>query len=448
MLASRTWSTAGARLARSALAYVVVLSAIVTLAPLDFRVGQPTAWSVLLLPGDFVRNVAFFIPLGFLAALADGSRFALWRAPLAATLYSVALEAAQRWLPGRFPSVADVAANGFGAFIGALLAVVLAGQVIHRQGMRAVGVLGAPLLGLLYLLTPLLWIGSLAGTQDGRLLVLVLAAIGGAVVMRAISLHQMLHLDARGVPPAREHLGLAALVAAWFLIGIAPGDWSDGMGIAAATVAVAAIGAVPWLDRERRLVAAQGGGRPRRERRFETRTLLQLAPLFATYLVAQACWPLPDTIVEWRWANGFAPSADALDRAAILAVVERVAAFTVLGYGMAEWRSRITETPSRMRWASMAPVAAVAALLEALRGAHPSFGANVWLFGASVVSAWVGVELFRTHRDFIVELLMQAAEVVDRARAMAIPALREEIPVPLGTGPVRALPSGRTDIAA
>ncbi len=448
MPASRLWSTAGARLARSALAYVVVLSVIVTLAPLDFRIGPPAPWSLVVLPGDFVRNVAFFVPLGFLAALADGSRFAMWRAPLAAMLFSFLLEAGQRWLPGRFPSVADVAANGVGALAGVLLAVVLSAQVVQRQGIRTVGVLGAPLVGLLYLLTPLLWLSSLVGLRDGRLVVVVLAALAGAVVMRAISLHQLLHVDDAGVPPAGEHVALGLLVVLWFLLGIAPGDWSDRTGIAAAAVTVAAMGALPWLERERRLAQEGGGGRPRRERRFETRTLAQVAPLFLVYVVAQACWPLPDELEPWRWANGFAASPEGIDRSAILAVVERVAAFTALGYGVAEWRSRRTETASMLRWASLLPIVVLAVLLEAVRGWHPSFGASPWLAGASVAAGWVGVELFRTHRDFIVELLVHAAEVVDRQRAMAIPALREEIPVPRAVPAPRALPRGSGEIAA
>jgi hypothetical protein len=79
---------------------------------------------------------------------------------------------------------------------------------------------------------------------------------------------------------------------------------------------------------------------------------------------------------------------------------------------------------------------------------HPAYGASLWLGGASLAAGWVGIELFRTHRDFIVELLAEAAQRVDRERAMAIPALREEIPVPLSASPPRALPSGSSDRAA
>jgi VanZ family protein len=440
------WSRAGARLARSAAAYVAVLAAIVTLAPLDFRIGSPAPWSLIIVPSDVARNVAFFVPIGFLLALADGSRAAFWRAPLAASGFSFLLETAQRWLPGRYPSPVDVVANGLGATIGALLAVLVAVRVLDRQGLRTVGMLGAPLVGLLYLMTPLVWISAMVGTADDRLLVVVLAGLAGAMIIRSIGLHQLLEVDDGGIPPWEEHLMLGVLVACWFLVGVAPGTWvADRM--LAATIAVGVMGALPWLERERGLLVGQSG-RARKERRFETRTLLQIAPLFLAYLMAITWWPLPDALMAWRWDNGFTPANAPLDRVAILAVVERVAAFTTLGYALAEWRSRRTETTSAMRAASFLPLVGVVVLLEGARGVHPAYGASLWLGGASLAAGWVGIELFRTHRDFIVELLADAAQRVDRERALAIPELREEIPVPLSTSSPRALPSGSTDRAA
>jgi VanZ family protein len=433
------WSRAGARLARSALLYVVVLAAIVTLAPFDFRIGEPAEWSTLVMTGDAVRNIAFFVPVGFLAALADGSRAAVWRAPVAATVLSLTLEEAQRWLPGRYPSVVDIVANGLGATVGAIMALIIALNVLDRQGLRTVGVLGAPLAGLAYLVTPLVWLSALVGTEADRLLIVVLAGLIGAMIIRAIGLHQLLATDEGGVPPWGEHFMLGTLVGCWFLVGIAPGTWHSRDHMAAAVIAVAVMGALPWLERERRLLVGRTG-LARRERRFETRTLLQIAPLFGAYLLAVTFWPLPDGIEQWRWDNGFVPVGGSLDRTAILSVVERVAAFTAFGYGIAEWRSRRTERTSTMRWASMLPIVVVAIAVEGGRGWHPLFGASPWLFGASCAAGWVGVELFRTQRDFIVEMLALQAQRVDRERAMAIPALREEIPVPLSSTPVRALP--------
>jgi VanZ family protein len=442
------WSRAGARLARSALLYVLVLATIVTLAPFDFRIGSPSEWSTLVMTGDAVRNIAFFVPVGFLAALADGSRAAVWRAPVAATLFSFALEEAQRWLPGRYPSVVDVVANGLGAIVGAIMALIIALNVLDRQGLRSVGVLGAPLAGLAYLVTPLVWLSALVGTEGDRLLVVVLAGLVGAMIIRAIGLHQLLSVNESGVPSWGEHFMLGTLVGCWFLVGIAPGTWQSKDHMAAAVIAVSVMGALPWLERERRLQVGSTGV-ARRERRHETRTLLQVAPLFAAHLLAITVWPLPDGFESWRLDNGFIPSGGALDRIAILSVVERVAAFTALGYGIAEWRSRRTETTSTMRWASMLPITGVALLVEGVRGWHPQYGASPWLLGASCAAGWVGVELFRTQRDFIVEMLALQAQRVDRERAMAIPALREEIPVPLSTSPVRALPRGDdADLAA
>jgi VanZ family protein len=441
MPSSPAWSRAGARLARSALAYVAVLAAVVTLAPLDFAAAPSAGWSWLVVPGDLLRNVAFFAPIGFLAALAGPARHALPRAVAMGGGFSLLLEVAQRWLPGRYPSLLDVVANTGGAAIGGIVALAVASGVTTRQGERAIGALGAPLAGLVYLLTPVLWLGTLAGAPDGREAVVLLAGLAGAVLVRAIGVHQLLDTDDDGVPPLSEHLVLGVLAGAWYAVGIAPGLVGGTERLGVGLVAVAAIGALPWIERERRLVTS--GARPRRERRFEGRALRQAAPLFLAYLVAASGWPLPDGLEAWRWANGFVAEGAPLDRAAILRVVERVAAFAVLGYAAAEWRSRREETRGALLRAVAGPALGTAVLLEVGRGWHPAWGASPSLAALSVLAALVGAELFRTQRDVIVDLLVASAQAEWRRRQGERLVLREEVepPTPV-TAIVRRGPDG------
>jgi hypothetical protein len=66
---------------------------------------------------DALLNVAGFVPLGLLL----GVRRSVLAALLAGVLLSLGIEIAQLWIPGRFPTLADVIWNGLGAGMGAIL---------------------------------------------------------------------------------------------------------------------------------------------------------------------------------------------------------------------------------------------------------------------------------------------------------------------------------------
>jgi glycopeptide antibiotics resistance protein len=74
---------------------------------------------------EFTSNVLLFLPLGLLAALVLPPRD-WWLVAVLAPAFSSILEAAQAvFLPERYPSAADVIANGVGGAIGAALALLL-----------------------------------------------------------------------------------------------------------------------------------------------------------------------------------------------------------------------------------------------------------------------------------------------------------------------------------
>src|SRR5690606_38714249 len=67
---------------------------------------------------DAILNIGLFVPLGVgLGAVG----VALAGALAGGILLSVAIEAAQLWIPGRFASSADVLTNGSGVILGWLL---------------------------------------------------------------------------------------------------------------------------------------------------------------------------------------------------------------------------------------------------------------------------------------------------------------------------------------
>jgi glycopeptide antibiotics resistance protein len=94
---------------------------------------------------EFLANIALFIPVGVFLLLLVGTR--LWWVALAASFAMTAfIEAAQRSIPGRVPDEQDVLANGLGAVIGALSALVLTlpAAMRRRRRRQAAAVLGAP----------------------------------------------------------------------------------------------------------------------------------------------------------------------------------------------------------------------------------------------------------------------------------------------------------------
>lgn len=136
-----------------ALAYAVLI-AYASLYPFaDWRDQGIAPWAYLEAPWpkywtgfDLGINVAGYVPMGFLAALAvlrtrpeAGVTRAVLRATLAGAAVSFAMETLQSYLPARIPSNVDLALNALGTFAGAALAAALerAGALAHWSRVRS-----------------------------------------------------------------------------------------------------------------------------------------------------------------------------------------------------------------------------------------------------------------------------------------------------------------------
>ena len=165
-------SRAASRLAYAFLAYLIGVTLLVTLVPFDFRrwPDLEVLWGGQL--ADFVANVAMFLPLGFLFRLSrrgGRDRLAL-QALLAGGLFSLTIELAQLFLPSRISAPLDIVANGAGAWLGGLLHDRIAARLRLTPALVGTLALELPLIGLVYLLVPLLWLSGLTAADDvGRL---------------------------------------------------------------------------------------------------------------------------------------------------------------------------------------------------------------------------------------------------------------------------------------
>ena len=372
------------------LGYMVLVTAVITLAP--FRFARPAVFTLswLVDPADVGANVLLFLPLGFLfrvtTRLSGGAGHA--RTLLAACLTSAVFETLQLFLPGRFASPVDVMSNTLGAGLGSLLHARMAARLDGRL-VRGLA-LELPLMIVVYLLVPLLWLDGLAaGRDEGRLVLSPLLGLAGAVVLAAIWRHR---LAERGVLSSDQ---LVLVTAGWYVVGEAPGLMRRPLLVLGGAVLV---GLATRLETARPLPLAS-------ERRFELPTLRRVWPLLVGYLIMSALWPVPWSPVPWHGGWGVADLADMPGVTPMLRALEYLAAFTLLGYTVAESRGRREEgSGARLARLTAASVLSAAAL-EALRGFHPGHGASMLVLLLTAAMSLYGGLIYRIQLGVVREAL-------------------------------------------
>ena len=377
----------GTRLGLALLGYMLAVTLIITLLPFQFR--WPTQWKVLV-DGpllDIAANVLLFVPLGFLYRLAFRRGRAL-RVLWMGMLLSAAIEAAQLFESAREASLIDVAANALGALLGAL-----AFDGAARSGKadgRLIGwlALELPLMGLTYLMVPLLWVSSLAGAGGMRSATIILPGFVGAILLGGI---QRNYFGPGGAAKPRH---TAAFAAVWFLCGAFPLlRWQPLYLVCGA----GAIGALCWML-ARRPLRATGSSR-----RFEVPLLKEAAPVYATYLVMIVALPLRSGVGDWNFTVGFPEIAST--QLEILRLIEILAAFTLVGYMVAEFRGRSDERyrhalPPLLGWG-----VALALATEAMRGYQQGYGASPARGMLLACTVLYGGWLYHLQRAHVVRLL-------------------------------------------
>jgi glycopeptide antibiotics resistance protein len=93
-------------------------------------IGIPFDLSYLVL--EFLANVALFLPLGALLAVAF-ARLPWWAIVGIGFVTSVAIELVQLGLPSRFSTVSDVVANTLGTALGLLLTAATLARVTKQR---------------------------------------------------------------------------------------------------------------------------------------------------------------------------------------------------------------------------------------------------------------------------------------------------------------------------
>lgn len=357
-------SPTGRRLGLLLLGYLGVVVAVIVFAPFQFT--APSTERVLLTPSgaeamrDVLLNVALFVPLGFLLERTARGRLRVWQVVGIGMAISLGIEVTQLFLPVRWTTATDVLANATGAASGAATSTILRRRLGASESLAGRLFLDLPLLGICWLLMPMLWVSALQGPLVP---LLCLMAAGGFAIAGAGRSNA-----------ARERLPagvLWPLVLGWSVTATLPGivakpSWM----LAGIMTAFAAclMGDALWRD---------GHGS---DRRVEPRAV-------AAVVLALLPWFVIRGLLDPFANNGMHI------REAILEWLALACGFTLLGYALAEWRGR-----SSRPWP-------VSALIPMVLGAVVSLplgrGRPAVMVAAAVIAAF-GALLFKAQRDHIV----------------------------------------------
>ncbi|MBL8980804.1 MAG: VanZ family protein [Gemmatimonadetes bacterium] len=354
------------QLGLAVLGYLFAVTLIITLLPFQF--SRPLAWRVLFTGSalDVTANILLFVPLGFLYRIASANhrRHTAFRVLWFGALVSTAIEVAQLFEVERYSSVADIGANALGAWIGAALSDLTLRRLAGESGLVGRLSLELPLMGLIYLMVPLLWLNALASGNDTEHAALtLLVGVAGALVAGGLQRH---HFGPdRGVAPRTT----ALFAGIWYIAGsfplLARHAWLVAVGIFVTISATYVRG---------RLDSGRVDGR---ERRYEVHVLLSCAPMFLLYAVLLGAGPLIDGTAPWRLGIGFPGVASEWTRIEILRLLELVAAFTLGGYAVAEHRGRVLQQFRRGGLRLVVISTSGALLVEVIRGFHAGHGASL-----------------------------------------------------------------------
>lgn len=399
-----------ARLSLVLLLYFLGVIIVITLAPFRFvmpehvRVWYAGDWF------DVVANVLLFLPLGFLYPLTrtDAPETSPLRALALGALLSGAIELTQLFEPERFTSVIDVVTNAAGAGLGALIVRAVTRRV--QVNARLVGRLSLeiPLVGLIYVLIPLLLVASFLAKGDYlRMLALLPLGLVGARLFSSVQRH---HFGPNGLA---GNTAMILAASTWMILGSFPIALRYPLG---GVALVGGVALLTWFEISRQPASAA-------DRRFESEALRSAAPYLATYLLMVIVLPLSAGIGPLHFEVGLTGPRNDID-AQMLQLLEPVATSTVLGWVLAEARGRRELPFSRVAGRVAMECACLALAMEASRGIQRGVGASGLQFGLVVLAGVLGAGMYHNQRDHVRWILAKRADEIHSARSAMIGSTR------------------------
>ena len=364
------------------LVYMVFMVFLMTLFPFDFRLPAKIQIKILTNLADFMANIVLFIPIGFLFKLSRRPvKDALCLKPLFfGILLSMSIEFTQLFIPGRYTQVSDVITNGLGAWLGAILFLLLKAQLSGERAGKLFS-LELPLMNLVYLLIPLMWLNGLSiGKEAARLWLLLLLGLFGTGVFCSISIYRFRNTGALSFSK------LSFFVMSWFLVATLPVLPKFPIPIAVFTIS---------LGIAARLIAGISKAGKKDDRRLELPTLKRILPLFVLYLLLLVIWPTTLPISAWLFNTDFQELVFNKRVVFTFRFIEFIAAFTLLGYMIAEMRGRKNESAAKTLGWIFFTALICSIIIETIRGYPPLLTSTMLEFVFIIAAGLYGGIIYR-----------------------------------------------------
>jgi VanZ family protein len=390
-----------ARLARAVLGYLTLNIAIITLAPFRFATSPVNGLTSIFGVRDAVLNIVLFLPLGFVFQLSRERREeARWLLAFGAgLLLSGMIELAQVFAPGRYPSVSDLGTNALGSALGAWVGALAAQRTDGSRTVRAFA-LDLPLVGLTYLLLPVLWLTGLSAAE-GDIWALLLPLVSAAWIMGSVH-------ASYGAPVPTETgrdrvLRLSSGGALFLIVGVAPAVQANLGLLLASALLFAAVIALRLHAPAAWIVGRLPDGSI--SRRFEGPTLrVALAPLVCFVLVL-ALSPVQGAFDEWHGTWALTRGTQVPTDAALYRTMAVLATFTAIGYGIAATNGRHVESIRGLAVRAFAWSLALALPVEWLRGWGTTTTASVTMLTMTSTASVLGAGIYQLQLRHIQALL-------------------------------------------
>lgn len=329
-----------------------------------------------------VANIFLFIPIGFLFALTQKNSKApfCFHALGFGIFLSLTIEFAQIFVHGRTSSVIDILTNGSGAWMGAIFVRYLRNKLSEDWTIKLFS-FEMPLMNIVYLLIPLMWLNSLAtGDEKDRLWFLMLPGLFGAGVLSSIYVYRNNAL--KNYAPNQ----FSFFVFGWFIMASVPALINFPIHVVAFGICIGLIARI-WVRLLRKIHIS--------ERRFELPTLKKLLPLFIIYLLLLTVWPTTLPFKDWQSHVNLLEFTFDKRMVFTFRFIEIVAAFTLLGYIIAEMRGRRKESFfETFGWVYLMALCA-SVVMALLRSFPPPFEFNIFEMVLIVSASLYGAAIYR-----------------------------------------------------
>ena len=189
-------------------------------------------------------------------------------------------------------------------------------------------------MNLVYLLIPLIWLNCLsAGNEVSRVWLLVVLGLFGAIVLSSVYMHRLRYIE------KLSSNKVTFLAMGWFFVAALPALTHFPLQCILCGIGVGIIVRLLTAFQKKTIQA---------ERRFELPTLKRLLPLYIFYLLLLALWPTTVAFGEWQETVHLQELMFNERVVFIFRFVEYIAAFTLLGYIVAEMRGRKQESITKI----------------------------------------------------------------------------------------------------